>query len=232
MSLVAAGPGWWWCPAGAAAARAVRDVGAVLVLGFAGMVLYTKAAPLVPALNSYWLKIHVSAAATASGLSLVGFVPAALFLVRGGFERASGGSRIRSATGCRPGDVGAADFPGARLRVPDLDLRRDLRRDLGRGGVGPLLGLGSEGDVVVRLLGGLRALPARPGHPEREADDRDLVAVAAWATMLINLYVINFVAVGLHSYAGVVTRPRRTSAASVGHPAEPGTAAGDLRRLG
>jgi hypothetical protein len=28
-------------------------------------------------------------------------------------------------------------------------------------------------------------------------------AVAAWCTMLINLYVINFVAVGLHSYAGV-----------------------------
>ena len=28
-------------------------------------------------------------------------------------------------------------------------------------------------------------------------------AVAAWGTMLINLYVINFVAVGLHSYAGV-----------------------------
>ena len=28
-------------------------------------------------------------------------------------------------------------------------------------------------------------------------------AVAAWITMLINLYVINFVAVGLHSYAGV-----------------------------
>ena len=26
-------------------------------------------------------------------------------------------------------------------------------------------------------------------------------AVAAWGTMLINLYVINFVAVGLHSYA-------------------------------
>jgi hypothetical protein len=27
--------------------------------------------------------------------------------------------------------------------------------------------------------------------------------VLAWITMLINLYVINFVAVGLHSYAGV-----------------------------
>ena len=28
-------------------------------------------------------------------------------------------------------------------------------------------------------------------------------AVVAWGTMLVNLYVINFVAVGLHSYAQV-----------------------------
>jgi len=27
------------------------------------------------------------------------------------------------------------------------------------------------------------------------------LAVVAWITMLVNLYVINFVAVGLHSYA-------------------------------
>ena len=41
----------------------------VLYLGFAGTVLYTEAGPLVPALNSYWLKIHVAAAILASGIS-------------------------------------------------------------------------------------------------------------------------------------------------------------------
>jgi len=40
-------------------------------LGFAALVLTTAAGPLVPALNSYWLKIHVTAAATASGLSSI-----------------------------------------------------------------------------------------------------------------------------------------------------------------
>ena len=29
------------------------------------------------------------------------------------------------------------------------------------------------------------------------------LAVGGWVTMLVNLYVINFVAVGMHSYAGV-----------------------------
>ena len=57
-----------------------------LLLGFAGLVLTTPAAPLVPALQSVWLKIHVSAAATASGLLLLAFVPAALFLVRSGYD--------------------------------------------------------------------------------------------------------------------------------------------------
>ncbi len=159
----------------------------------------------MPALNSYWLKIHVSAAATASGLLLLGFVPAALFLIRAGYDE--GKRRVpvpRSARSLpRGGHAGAADLPAARVRVPDLDLRRDLRRDLGRGGLGPVLGLGPEGDLVVHLLGGVRRLPARPGHAEREADHRHLVRGGGLVTMLINLYVINFVAVGLHSYAGV-----------------------------
>ena len=76
----------------------------VLLLGFAGMVLYTAVAPLVPALNSYWLKIHVTPRSTASGLLLVGFVPAALFLIRAGYERSGkrrSASRTRWGRGCR-----------------------------------------------------------------------------------------------------------------------------------
>ena len=118
----------------------------------------------MPALNSYWLKIHVTAAATASGLLLVAFVPAALFLVRAGYEQ--GKRRFPythrgQAAGGRL--AGAADLPAARVRVPDLDLRHHLRRDLGRVGLGPVLGLGPQGGLVVHLLGGLRRLPARPG---------------------------------------------------------------------
>jgi cytochrome c-type biogenesis protein CcsB len=61
----------------------------VLYLGLAGTVLYAKAGPLVPALNSYWIKIHVVAAITASGAFLVSGVITALYLLKDRWERRS-----------------------------------------------------------------------------------------------------------------------------------------------
>ncbi|WP_030456139.1 c-type cytochrome biogenesis protein CcsB [Herbidospora cretacea] len=55
---------------------------AAIGLGFAVRVLYTQAGPVVPALDSYWVAIHVTAAVAASGLFIVGAAAAALFLVR------------------------------------------------------------------------------------------------------------------------------------------------------
>ena len=55
---------------------------AVLYLGLAGTVLYTAAGPLVPALDSYWIKIHVFAAILASGAFLLSGVVALLYLLR------------------------------------------------------------------------------------------------------------------------------------------------------
>jgi cytochrome c-type biogenesis protein CcsB len=54
----------------------------VLYLGLASTVLYTKAGPLVPALNSYWIKIHVAAAILASGAFLLSGVMSLLYLLR------------------------------------------------------------------------------------------------------------------------------------------------------
>src|SRR5688500_158774 len=47
-----------------------------------GLLLFTPAGPVVPALNSYWIKIHTSAAMTASSIFIVGFVATALYLVK------------------------------------------------------------------------------------------------------------------------------------------------------
>nr|WP_062340564.1 c-type cytochrome biogenesis protein CcsB [Herbidospora sakaeratensis] len=55
---------------------------AAIGLGFAVRVLYTQAGPVVPALDSYWVAIHVTAAVAASGLFIVGAAAAGLFLVR------------------------------------------------------------------------------------------------------------------------------------------------------
>ena len=81
----------------------------ILVMFLAGTVLYAKAEPLVPALQSYWLAIHVSAAASAEGILMTSAVITMLFLVRQRYDVQSKepGRRIR--------------FPvslGARLPAP------------------------------------------------------------------------------------------------------------------
>jgi cytochrome c-type biogenesis protein CcsB len=58
----------------------------VLYLGYAGTKLYVAAGPLVPALNSYWLKIHVMAAIVSSGVFLVSAVVTVLYLVKDRWE--------------------------------------------------------------------------------------------------------------------------------------------------
>jgi len=70
------------------AGRVERSLGAfimlpaVLYMGLAGTVLYAAAGPLVPALDSYWIKIHVFAAILASGAFLLSGVVALLYLLR------------------------------------------------------------------------------------------------------------------------------------------------------
>ncbi len=59
----------------------------VLYLGLAGTVLYAAPGPLVPALNSYWIKIHVVAAILATGSFLVSGVITVLYLFKERWER-------------------------------------------------------------------------------------------------------------------------------------------------
>jgi cytochrome c-type biogenesis protein CcsB len=54
----------------------------VVVLMLDVLVLYVPAGPLVPALHSYWLVIHVAAAVMASGAFAVGALVSALYLVK------------------------------------------------------------------------------------------------------------------------------------------------------
>ncbi|MCE0762699.1 c-type cytochrome biogenesis protein CcsB [Pseudonocardia kujensis] len=68
--------------------RGLRKLGVfvlapVLVLMFlAGTVLYAQAAPVVPALRSYWLSVHVTTVTLASGLFFVPGVASILYLMK------------------------------------------------------------------------------------------------------------------------------------------------------
>jgi cytochrome c-type biogenesis protein CcsB len=59
----------------------------VFALGIAVSVIYTPAGSLVPALQSYWIAIHVTAMIVASGLYIVGAVTTAMYLAADRNER-------------------------------------------------------------------------------------------------------------------------------------------------
>jgi cytochrome c-type biogenesis protein CcsB len=59
----------------------------LLTLGLAVAVLYVPAGPLVPALKSYWLVIHVAAAIVSGAVFLVGGVVTVLYLAQDHWER-------------------------------------------------------------------------------------------------------------------------------------------------
>jgi cytochrome c-type biogenesis protein CcsB len=88
----------------------------VLYLGLAGTVLYVPAGPLQPVLDSYWIKIHVVAAITASGGFMVSGVITLLYLVRSWLDK-------RSATvSLGPGAAAAVELEerptGTRAPIP------------------------------------------------------------------------------------------------------------------
>jgi cytochrome c-type biogenesis protein CcsB len=71
----------------------------VLVLGLAETVIYTAAGPLVPALQSYWLAIHVTAMTLATGVFFVAAVIAVAYLFVDRHARRAAAGRPAGADG-------------------------------------------------------------------------------------------------------------------------------------
>lgn len=77
----------------------------VVVLMVANLLLEQSAGPLVPALHSYWLVIHVAALILATGAFALGALASVVFLIKGRFER-SRSTRVRGLLRLFPdGDV-------------------------------------------------------------------------------------------------------------------------------
>jgi len=142
----------------------------LLDLGLALTVLYAESSQLVPALNSYWLAIHVSAAVVCFGAFTIGAALSGLYLVAQSAED-------RVAAGKEPGRSAAIaqripsadrlDLMSYRIHAfmfPYLDLRSYRWRNLGGSCLGSLLGLGSKRDLGFHHLGYLRGLLARSSN--------------------------------------------------------------------
>ncbi|GLZ77118.1 c-type cytochrome biogenesis protein CcsB [Actinorhabdospora filicis] len=196
------------------AGHAARRIGlfvtlvAILLLGTATR-LYTEAQPLVPALNSYWIAIHVTAAVIASGIFMVGFVPAALQLIRRRYDTVTAkGGRLRFpiTLGARLPEVANLERLVFKLHVFAFPLWTFgviagavwAERAWGRyWGWDPKEVWSFIAWVV--YAGYLHARATGPGG-RRLAP---WIVILGWLTMIVNLFGINLVVTGLHSYAGV-----------------------------
>jgi cytochrome c-type biogenesis protein CcsB len=176
----------------------------VILLGIDGMLLYTKVAPLVPALNSYWLKIHVTAAITASGIFMVGFVAAALTLIRNGYD--AGKQRFPYTLGARLPAADGLERTTFRIHAfafPVWTFAIICGAIWAEAAWGRYWGWDPKETwsfVAWVIYAGYLHARATPSVKRSVAT---WIAVAGWAAMMVNLFGINLFIAGLHSYAGV-----------------------------
>ncbi|GAA4243624.1 c-type cytochrome biogenesis protein CcsB [Dactylosporangium darangshiense] len=177
---------------------------ASILLAVAGMTLYVPVGPLVPALHSYWLVIHVGAASTASGIFLVGFVTAAMHLIRSGYD--AGKTRFPYSLGERLPQAATLERVTFRIHAFAFPI---WTFGVIAGAIWAEAAWGRYWNWDPKEIWSFIAwvvyacyLHAR-STPSVSRRLTSWIAVIGWATMLVNLFGVNLVANGLHSYAGV-----------------------------
>ncbi|MGH3837373.1 MAG: c-type cytochrome biogenesis protein CcsB [Pseudonocardiaceae bacterium] len=169
----------------------------VVLMFLGGTVLYAQAAPLIPALNSYWIAIHVSAAAIASGILLVSGVASVLYLTGTG-----AGSRIAA----RLPSTATLDRLAYRTAVVALPIWTFA---VITGAIWAEAAWGRYWGWDPKETFALVAWVVYAGYLHARATAGWRGSRAAWinvvgfAVMLFNLFFVNIVIAGFHSYAGI-----------------------------
>ena len=180
---------------------------AVLYLGLAGTVLYTAAGPLVPALDSYWIKIHVFAAILASGAFLLSGVVALLYLlrVRHDDQVAAGGTpRFPVSLGAVAAGRPALDrvsYAVIAFAFPVWTFAIIAGAIWAEAAWGRYWGWDPKETwsfITWVLYAGYLHARATAGWKGTKAA---WISVAAAVALVIDYYVVNIFVVGLHSYA-------------------------------
>ena len=179
----------------------------VLYLGLAATQLYTAAGPLVPALNSYWIKIHVAAAITASGAFLLSGVIALLFLLRARYDEAAADGRAPGfplSLGAQLPEATALDrvsYAVIAFAFPVWTFAIIAGAIWAEAAWGRYWGWDPKETwsfITWVLYAGYLHARATAGWKGRKAA---WVAVAAALALVVDYYVVNIFVVGLHSYA-------------------------------
>jgi cytochrome c-type biogenesis protein CcsB len=176
----------------------------VLLVATAELVLYVPIVPLVPALNSYWFVIHVSTIVFASGIFLLGVVPAVGFLMRNGYEQ---GKRSFPYTLAKrlPGAAGLERLTFAlhAFAFPIFTFAVIAGAIWAEAAWGRPWGWDpKETWAFISWVVYAGYLHAR-ATPSVKRNVATWIAVLGFLTMLMNLFGVNIFFTGLHSYGGL-----------------------------
>ncbi|WP_300008368.1 c-type cytochrome biogenesis protein CcsB [Pseudonocardia sp.] len=185
-------------------AKGVRTVGPFVLVPVAILMIvalrgvYTDVAPVQPALQSYWLVIHVTTISISSGLLLVPGVASLLFLLCRSGRLPAFADRLPAAD--------ALDRLAYRVTIvafPLFTFAVITGAIWAEAAWGRFWGWDPKETVAfvswVVYAAYLHARATAGWRAERAA----WINVAGFATMVFNLFFINLVVAGLHSYAGV-----------------------------
>ncbi len=180
-------------------------VAAVLGLGVATIWLYNDPGPLQPALNSYWIAIHVSAAITATGAFSVGAVTTALYLLAARRVPDEGGGGAPHGVLARLPGAESLDRLAHKITMFAFPIwtfaimAGAIWADQAWGrywGWDPketwsfITWVGYAGYLHARATAGWRGRKAA------------VISLIAFGSLLFNFFGINFLVSGMHSYAG------------------------------
>jgi len=202
----------------------------VLTMAIAVMFLYVGPGPLVPALNSYWIKIHVVAAITGSSLFALGCIVTILYLAKDRRERRSAvvapimGGSVDLDDAPPHFEAGADEPVGGVTRrgilPPAAVLDRVAYRTIAfafpiwtfaviAGAIWAEQAWGrywgwdpkeTWSFITWVIFAGYLHARATSGWRGRRAA---VIALVGFASLLVTYYAVNLWIVGLHSYAGV-----------------------------
>ena len=175
------------------------------LLFFGGTHLYSEAAPVVPALRSYWLPIHVSIISLGSGILLIAGVSSIMYLIR--VWQPQGRESGWGAAIARP--LPAADtldrlaYRTTVIAFPIFGVGILLGAVWAESAWGRFWGWDPKETASfvswVLYAGYLHARATSGWGPKKAA----WINLAGFAVLIFNLFFINIVVSGLHSYAGL-----------------------------
>lgn len=185
-----------WPVASLGGGAALFVIVALMGIGYG---LYQSPEPLVPALQSYWLKIHVTSMMIASGILVSSFVFAALYLVKDRSLRVAG-----SALAARLPSLETLDrltFRAILVGFPIWTFGTIAGAIWGEHAWGRWWGWDPKETwaaitwMIYAIY--LHAHGIRAWRGRRTA----LIAAAGFVSIMVTLYAVNLWIVGLHSYA-------------------------------